>query len=176
MGVNLLAELDAPGEYYLDAKAMRLYFYPPEPPDADGACAGGAKAVLTYQPGAVVNVTSAVEGATLSDLVVRDGRHAGVVAVGARGLTAERLSVHSHGTHGIVLSDASDSAVRDSDVFDVGCSGIRATGGSAATLARGNVSVERSRVCIALTTGESMGTSAVGTWLKESRIDFHTSV
>jgi hypothetical protein len=147
MGVNLLAELDAPGEFYIDVTGDGglLYFYPPEPL-VDGAWPSGATAVITYQRGAVVNISSAVAGASLVDLEVRDGREAGVVAVGVRGLTIERLRVHAHGTHGVVVSGARDSSIRQVNVSDVGCSGIRATGGDAQSLERGNVSVEGCRV------------------------------
>ena len=142
-GVNILAELDAPGEYYIDAAQLKLYFVPPsgaDPRDATSA------ALLTYQPGAVVNVSAAVENATLADLEVAYGRHAAINASGAVGLLLERLDVHHHGTHGILLGGARDSAVRGCDVLGVGCMGILATGGDAPSLTRGNVSVSSSRV------------------------------
>lgn len=144
MGVNLLCELDAPGEFFVDAKRRRLYLFPP----GSGARAGAAwpPIALMHQPGAVVNVSSRVRNATLSRLEVRDGRHAGVSAHGARGLTLDGLVVHAVGTHGVDLADARDSAVLDTDVFDTGCSGIRATGGVAATLERGNLRVAGNRV------------------------------
>jgi hypothetical protein len=41
------------------------------------------------------------------------------------------------GTIGIELSDASDSTITNSEVYDVGCTGLRATGGEAATLRAG---------------------------------------
>ena len=144
-GVNLLSELDAPGEYYIDAAAMRLYFYPPEPL-VGGVWRSGAAAVLTYAAGAVVNVSSSVHHAALSDLVVRDGRHAGIAAAATVGLAIERVEVRAVGTHAIDLTGARDAVVRDSVVEDVGCSGIRATGGEAATLTAGNVTVARNRI------------------------------
>ena len=139
MGVNLLAELDVPGEYYIDSAKKLLYFLPP-----DGEVR--KPVILTYKPGAVVNVTSAAANTTLSDLEICYGRHVGLDATGARGLVLERLNVHDHGTHGILLADARDSFVHDCDVIGVGCIGIRATGGDAATLTQGNVSVTNSRV------------------------------
>ena len=130
---------DVPGEYYLDPVAQLLYLYPPTPLSADTAI------TLTAQAGAVVNVTSDVADVSLARLDIRDGRHAGVSAVGARGARFEQLSVHGHGTHGIVLEDAFNSTVRDSEVFDVGCSGVRATGGRADALEEGRLLVEVAR-------------------------------
>ena len=76
----------------------------------------------------------------------RDGRHAGVVAHGAQRLTLERLVVHGHGTHGIDLAGGRDSTVEGCEVYDVGCSGIRAAGGEAAPLAAGGLRVSANRV------------------------------
>ena len=81
-----------------------------------------------------LNITSAAVNVSIVDVEVRDGRHAGILAVGARGLRLERILVHSHGTDGVVLTEARDSAVIDAEVHDCGCAGIRATGGRAATL------------------------------------------
>ena len=53
---------------------------------------------LMYQHGGVLNVTPAAVNVTLVGLEVREGRHAGILATGARGLTIERTKVHSHGT------------------------------------------------------------------------------
>ena len=80
MGVNLLCELDAPGEYYIDAAAETIYLYPPAPLAEDDVV------MLGYQPDAIVNITSAVENAALANRDVRDGRHVGILAVGAKGL------------------------------------------------------------------------------------------
>ena len=140
MGVNLLCELDAPGEYFIDEPSQTLYLSPPTPLDA-------AKdvVVLGYQPGAVINVT--VENATLSNLDVREGRHAGIHAnVGANGVVIENVAVHAHGTHGIVLTNATNAVVRFSSVYEVGCSGIRATGGVTATLEKGGMVIEGNAV------------------------------
>ena len=54
--------------------------------------------------------------------------------------------MHTHGTDGIVLTDARDSTVTDCEVSDVGCAGVRATGGVAATLEKGNLVVSNNVV------------------------------
>ena len=66
---------------------------------------------------------------------MRDGRHKGVVvADGAHGAQLDGLVVHAHGTNGIEMGDAANSSITNSQVFDVGCTGMRATGGEAASL------------------------------------------
>lgn len=137
MGVNLLGELDAPGEHYIDPDQELVYVIPPS-----GSRSPPADVTLMYQPGGVVNVTAAAVNVRLENMEVRDGRHVGILAKGAVGLTIERVLVHSHGTDGIVLTEARDSSVRDSEVHDVGCAGVRAIGGKAETLEAGNLVVQ----------------------------------
>jgi hypothetical protein len=36
--LNILEELDEPGEWYLDRRANNLYFWPPEPPEKGETC------------------------------------------------------------------------------------------------------------------------------------------
>lgn len=100
-----------------------------------------------YQPGAVINVTNSVQNTRLAHMDVRDGRHKGVVvADGAHGAQLDGLVVHAHGTNGIEMGDAANSTVTNSQVYDVGCTGMRATGGDAATLRAGNLRVENNSV------------------------------
>lgn len=141
MGVNLLSELDAPEEYFIDAESSTLYFYPPAP-----LSESSPPIVLTYQAGAVVNVTNQTFEITLANMSVIQGRDAGIVSAGARALTVDGVSVSAHGTIGISVTDSTDSTIRNSDVFDIGCVGIRATGGDAATLTPGRLVVEDNRV------------------------------
>lgn len=143
MGVNLLSELDARKEFYIDTEQFRVYFFPPEPPSG----VDGPVVALMYQPGGVLNITSAAQNVTISDMSVINGRHAGIlVEAGVVGLQIERVVVHAHGTHGIVMIGAHGGSIIDSQVYDVGCSGIRATAGVADRLEYGGLVVARNHV------------------------------
>jgi hypothetical protein len=52
-GVNILSELDAPREYWIDREKLLVYFFPPEPPSG----VDGPPIALMYQPGGVLNVS-----------------------------------------------------------------------------------------------------------------------
>mmetsp|Transcript_21371 Transcript_21371/g.40165 ORF Transcript_21371/g.40165 Transcript_21371/m.40165 type:complete len:684 (+) Transcript_21371:212-2263(+) len=136
MGVNLLCELDSPGEYYIDEDEQALYVFPPSPLKRTDSV------MLGYQPGAVVNITSAVSNVTLKQVDVRDGRHEGVHVEGAIGVRVENVISHGHGTNGIVLEGAIGATVKGNSVYDVGCSGIRASAGVAMTLEKGKMRIE----------------------------------
>ena len=102
-----------------------------------------------YQPGGVLNVTAAARDVRITNMSIVNGRHAGILAEGARGLRIEGTSVHAHGTHGIVatgVAGRSGAHIASSEVFDVGCSGIRATSGEADTLAVGGMTVADNHV------------------------------
>ena len=142
MGVNLLCELDSKNEYYIDTKGLLVYFFPPEPLTG----LDGPPVVLMYQPGGVLNVTTEARNVTLADMSIINGRHNGIFAEGAVGLNIERVSVHAHGAHGIVLTGASRGRIAQSQVYDVGCSGIRATAGEAETLLSGGLVVANNHV------------------------------
>ena len=137
MGVNMLCELDAPGEYFIDADDAMLYLIPPT-----GKSLDASPVMLMYQRGGVVNITSAVQHARISHMDVRDGRHTGVLAAsGVLGLQLDGVIVHAHGTNGIDLTNSPNGTVMNSQVFDVGCTGLRATAGDSASLSNGNVRV-----------------------------------
>ena len=134
--MNLLCELDSPGEYYIDEDEQALYVFPPSPLKRTDSV------MLGYQPGAVVNITSAVSNVTLKQVDVRDGRHEGVHVEGAIGVRVENVISHGHGTNGIVLEGAIGATVKGNSVYDVGCSGIRASAGVAMTLEKGEMRIE----------------------------------
>lgn len=140
IGVNLLCELDSPGEYYIDEVEQALYVYPPSPLKRTDSV------MLGYQPGAVVNITDAVSNVTLTNIDVRDGRHEGVHVEGAVGVIIVNVISHGHGTNGIVLSNAIGATLKGSSVYDVGCSGIRASAGVATTLEKGEMIIENNNI------------------------------
>eukprot|EP01047_Picozoa_sp_COSAG01_P041726 COSAG01_NODE_3597_length_5894_cov_1.898188_6_plen_214_part_00 len=128
---------------YIDTSRLLVYFFPPEPQHS----VDGPPIALMYQAGGVVNVTSDAKNVKISDMEIINGRHSGILAEGAAGLTIERVQVHAHGSHGIVLTSATDGgSIIDSEVYDVGCSGIRATAGASATLDSGGLLVAANHV------------------------------
>lgn len=127
-GVNILSELDVPGEYYIDVVASKLYWMPP--------------------PGGVSSTKEVVLSVTDSLINMAPGESlANVAFVGlemyfARGLALQLNGDHVtvsgctsalHGHSGIELSGAS-MTMRDSTVYGTGCQATSMSGGNLATL------------------------------------------
>ena len=134
-GVNLLCELDAPGEVYIDDPTGTLYLVPPAGAGPPSEWPANAVYVSKNETGlSLVNV-SHVE---MHGLTIHAALHNGVEASGVDDVVLWNLTVAGHGRHGIVM-DGFDSGVADSLVYSVGGSGVRVTGGETYTMTYGNM-------------------------------------
>jgi len=117
--LNVLEELDSPGEYYLDRAAGRLYFWPP----ADAASMHCVLSTLTtpvlaLRDASHVTVRGFVVEAALGNGIevtggaqdrieaceVRNTRELGIRVAGGVGHRVEACDIHHTGTGGLVLS------------------------------------------------------------------------
>ena len=125
--LNLLEELDRPGEYYIDHASRVLYFWPPAP-------LAGARTVLSTLNAPVVAIEDAahvilrgftVEASLQNGIDVRGGCHVQVQACTVR--NTRELGIH--------VSGGSAHKVEGCDVHDTGTGGITLSGGDRRTLA-----------------------------------------
>ncbi|MBN1343952.1 MAG: right-handed parallel beta-helix repeat-containing protein [Phycisphaerae bacterium] len=125
--VNLLEELDAPGEYFVDGKAGALVFWPP-------AAIGGARIVVSTLVGPVV-LMSDVSYVTLRGLTVEACRGGGIAVGGTgRGNQIVGCVVRNTGQDGIRVAGGEKHVVRSCDIHDTGTSGLTLSGGDRKTL------------------------------------------
>lgn len=129
---NVLAELDAPGEYYVDRENGVLYFYPPTDDWKDGDF------LLTQLPNVVrfKNVSNLV----FSGFDLSGSRGDALVANGCAKLTLANLDVSNVGGSGIVLN-GTDCDVYGCELWNLGRGGIFASGGDRTTLTPGKIRV-----------------------------------
>lgn len=135
--LNVLEELDSPGEWYLDRKTGILYFWPP------AALEGGRIWVSTLaEPLIHIREASYV---TLRGLTLEITRGNGIVIEsGAENLVAS-CTVRNLGGDGVVIQDGSrtpgagrHNGVTGCDIYEVGRCGIKLSGGDRVTLTRGD--------------------------------------
>jgi hypothetical protein len=125
--LNILEELDTPGEYYVDRAAGLLYFYPPGP-------LAGAEVLASVLEAPVI----AVQGAShlcLEGLAVESSRGPGITVTGGSGVRVAGCALRNIGTDAVVVSGGTGHAVESCDIEGAGDSGAILKGGDRAALA-----------------------------------------
>ena len=123
---NVLCELDTPGEYFLDRKTSRLYFWPPRPL---AQCATSISTLATP----LVNMKG-TDYVTFRRLGFEGGRQ---TAVAMNNCSHNRLvgcTIRDMGMDGVVVSGGVDVGVQGCDVYDMGGAGVKLSGGDRQTL------------------------------------------
>lgn len=124
--LNVLAELDSPGEWYLDRGTAILYFWPPSD------ITGGA-AQLSWIPNIVsLNGASHIR---LHGMTMEAARETAVIMKGATDVRLSACTIRNSGSGGVLIGlGSSDSGVAGCDFYNLGDGGIHLSGGNRRTL------------------------------------------
>ena len=118
--LNLLCELDSPGEWYADRVAGLLYFWPPGPVD-DGSV------VVSVLP-SLVRLEDC-RGVVFRGITFEGARRAAVTMDDCSRCRIEDCTVRNVGGWGVLIRGGEGCAVRGCDIFDVGEGGVSLAGG-----------------------------------------------
>ena len=142
--LNALAELDSPGEYYVDRAKGVLYFWPPAVGQADGAAALGAghSAVSVAESLVVMNKTAHV---TIRGFVLEVCRGQGIRIEGGQGNRIVGCTIRNIGNRGVSVN-GSGHAVIGCDIYETGDGGINLFGGDRKTLTPGRHLAENNHI------------------------------
>ena len=128
--LNVLEELDAPGEWVLDEKHGFIYFWPPSPIHE-----GDVTVSLLKEPMVLLEGTSHVrfqqltfEGTRRSAIVIRGGSNNLIAGCTIRNIDNDTS---------VIIDGGRANGIRGCDIYDVGGTGIRISGGDRTTLAPG---------------------------------------
>ena len=122
--LNLLPELDTPGEWYLDRPSRMLYFWPPAPLEQ-------GRAVVSVIP-TLVSMDE-VSHVTLRGLVFEACRDTAIVAREASHIHIVGCTIRNTGSGGVSLS-GNNSGVAGCDICNTANGGIYLNGGDRTTL------------------------------------------
>ena len=125
---NLLEELDAPGEWYLDPRAETLYFWPPADINSGPVIAPAVDTVVKME---------GAQHVTLRGFTIEAAEREAVRIADCEGCAIAGCVVRNCGAWGIAISGGHDSGARGNDVYDCGHGGIGVTGGDRQTLQPG---------------------------------------
>jgi hypothetical protein len=123
--LNLLEELDMPGEWYLDRDTGILYFYPPD----EGK--GEAMVSLTEAPLVSLQDVSHVKWQGITFEVCRG---TGVEVRGGSQVTIAGCTFRNIGTVGVIIEGGSEHKVVSCDFMHLGDGGVQVSGGDRNTL------------------------------------------
>jgi hypothetical protein len=136
--LNVLEELDQPGEWFLDRKSGMLYFWPPKPLSAS------ANVVLSLLDKPLVRMVGASHVA-IEGVRFEATRASAVEISGGERNRIAGCTIRNVGNWGVVISLGKDHAVVSCDIFDTGDGGVALDGGDRQTLAPGGHFVDNCR-------------------------------
>jgi len=123
--LNVLAELDAPGEWYLDRRSGILYFWPPSPLD-------GARAVVSVLPS--LFRFRECSWVTIRGVIIEATRSTAVTIQGGARIRVAGCRIRNTGGWGVTIAGGTDHAVEGCDILRTGEGGVSLSGGDRATL------------------------------------------
>ena len=124
--LNILEELDSPGEWYLDRNTTLLYFWPPEPIEKCEVMVS-----LLEEPLIALENASYV---TFRGMTLEVARGNAVVITGGAGNRIAGCTIRNIGNTGVVIRGGTNNGVQSSDIYETGDGGVIIEGGDRRTL------------------------------------------
>ncbi len=134
--LNVLEELDQPGEWFLDRQAGVLYFWPPDKSSAEILLSLLAQPLLKL---------IGVSNVTFRGFALEATRGNGVEIYGGASNRIAGCLIRNVGNSGVVIEGGAGHAVSGCDILDTGDGGVSLTGGDRKTLTPGGHVVENCR-------------------------------
>ena len=125
-GINLLCELDCPGEWYLDRDTGLLYFWPPAP-------LASAEVMVSLLEMPVIT-TDGASNLILRGLTIEAGRQHGVVVKDGENLLLAGCTIRDMGCKGADVVGGRGHALVGCDLAYLGNAGVTLSGGDLPTL------------------------------------------
>lgn len=136
--LNILEEVNTPGDYYIDRQTMKLYFYPEEIQDSSEVLLSMMETPL-FQ----------VEGSTnirLENLSMECVRGRAVYGRDTTGFVVENCLLRNIGNTAVVMEGGRQNAVRNNTIHHCGDGAVKMVGGDRMTLAPANSQIYNNHI------------------------------
>jgi hypothetical protein len=134
---NVFEELDAPGEWYFDAKSQTLYLCPPAPLEDGLVVASRVDTILSFGKAHDIAFRGfTIESCTRSAVMIQDCERVRV----------ETCTIRNTLLDGVQIGGGSDNAIVGCDIYEVGGRGILLGGGDRKTLTHARNLVENNHI------------------------------
>jgi hypothetical protein len=131
--LNVLEELDSPGEWYLDAGTGMLYFWPPTP--LTPLTPGSVRVSIVEQP--LIQLKD-VSYLTLRGLTLECTRGDGILIEGGSDDLVDHCTIRNVGDTAVVVHGGVNHHVNACNIYNAGDGGISLSGGDRKTLTPAN--------------------------------------
>ena len=162
---NVLEEIDSPGESFIDRENKKIYFYP----TADMTT---AEVYISSLSDAMMSLTD-INHITFKDIEFAYMRNRAINAVNVDYFVVDSCTI-AHTSYNAITIDGTNSAVRNSHIYDTAKGGINFSGGSRAQLISGNNVIENNRIHdnarIFKTYQPAISASSVGLLIKNNEL------
>jgi len=136
--LNVLEELDSPGEFYIDRANAMLYFWPPQSVES-------AECLVSVLAEPLVALND-VAHVNFLDLTLECTRGHGVRVEGGSDCTVAGCVVRHAGNYGVWIENGERHSVVGSHIYDTGDGGVFLRGGDRNTLAPGGHQVHNCHI------------------------------
>lgn len=128
--LNVLEELDEPGEWYIDRKSGILYFWPP-------ALVKQNRTVVSIVEDPLVHLNN-TSHVTIRGLAIECARGAGVRISGGSNNNVINCTLRNLGNYGVTVNGGKNHSVVGCEIYETGDGGISLRGGDRKTLTPAN--------------------------------------
>ncbi|BBE51035.1 hypothetical protein OYT1_ch1481 [Ferriphaselus amnicola] len=157
---NAVAELDQPGEWYLDVATGNLYIWLPEAQSTSRPQSGEWQGVTgEVSPASIINAGASIEASilekllvianahhiTLNNLTLQSARGDAITVQGGHHITIAHSTIRNIGNRAAVIS-GQDNGLTDMHIENIGEGAIVLQGGDRQTLTTANLYTERSSI------------------------------
>ena len=132
--LNILEELDVPGEWYVDRKMAKLYFWPPKPIES-------AEAMVSLLESPLISIHEA-SFITIRGLLLEGTRGHAIFIKGGAGNLIAGCRMRLIGNYGVWVDGGKGHGVLSCDIENTGDGGVWLAGGDRQTLEPGGHFVE----------------------------------